>query len=46
MNPHVTLISNWGNIYVDPPVNGSTLNVGTQNVSGLATNLDFYLLIF
>ena len=46
MNPHVTLIGNWGNIYVDPPLNGSTLNVGTQNAAGSAANLDFYLLIF
>ena len=46
MNPHVTLISNWGNIYVDPPTNGGTLQVGTQSATGGAMNLDFYLLIF
>ena len=46
MNPHVTLISDWGYIYVDPPINGATLQVGSQNIAGTATNLDFYLLIF
>ena len=46
MNPQVTLIGNWGNIYVDAPINGSTLNVGTQTPAGTALNLDFYLLIF
>ena len=45
MNPHVTLISNWGYIYVDPPINGATLQVGTQSTGGTPTNLDFYLLI-
>ena len=45
MNPSVTLIGNWGNIYVDPPTDGANLTVGTQNTVGTATNLDFYLLI-
>ena len=41
LNPLVTLISNLGTIYVDPPADGSTLNVYTPNVAGTATNLDF-----
>ena len=45
MNPQVSLISNWGDIYVDPPTDGVTLNVGTRNAAGTAENLNFYLLI-
>ena len=44
--PQVTLISNLGYIYADPPVSGGVLTVYTQNVAGTATNLDFYLTIF
>ena len=42
MNPSVTLIGNWGNIYVDPPTDGATLYVGTQNTAGTAMNLDLF----
>ena len=45
MNPQVSLISNWGDIYVNPPTDGVTLTVGTRNAAGTAENLDFYLLI-
>jgi hypothetical protein len=45
MNPQVSLISNWGDIYVDPPTDGGNVSVGTRNVAGTAENLDFYLLI-
>ena len=45
MNPSVTLITNWGVTYVDPPTDGATLNVYTQTATGSTTNLDFYLLI-
>ena len=45
MNPSVTLIANWGNIYVDPPIDAANVTVGTQNTAGTATNIDFYLLI-
>ena len=46
LNPLATLISNLGTIYVDPPANGSTLNVYTRNTAGTASNVTFYLLIF
>ena len=42
----VTLISNLGYIYVDPPISGGVLTVYTHDVAGTATNLDFYLTIF
>jgi hypothetical protein len=45
MNPQVSLIGAWGNIYVDSPTDGATVTIGTQNIAGTATNLDFYLLI-
>ena len=46
LNPMLTLISNLGTIYVDPPpADGSTLHVYMHNVAGTATNLDFYLVI-
>ena len=45
MNPQVSLIGNWGDIYVDPPTDGGNVSVGTRNVAGTAENLDFYLLI-
>ena len=45
MNPQVSLISNWGDIYVDPPTDGGNVSVSTRNEAGTAENLDFYLLI-
>ena len=46
MNPQVSLIGNWGEIYVDPPsADGSSVDVGTRNTTGTLENLDFYLLI-
>ena len=44
--PQVSLISNLGYIYMDPPISGGALTVYTHNVAGTATNLDFYLTIF
>ena len=45
MNPQVSLIGAWGDIYVDPPTDGATVTLGTRNPAGTAENLDFYLLI-
>ena len=46
MNPQVSLVDNWGEIYVDPPsADGSSVNVGTRNTAGTLENLSFYLLI-
>ena len=45
MNPQVSLIGAWGEIYVDSPVDGATVTIGTRNPAGTAENLDFYLLI-
>ena len=45
-NPQVTLISNWGYIYVDTPTTGGGLSVWTANSSLSFETLSFFLLIF
>ena len=46
MNPQVSLIDTWGDIYVGyPSADGSSVNVGTRNPAGTLENLQFYLLI-
>ena len=45
-NPQVTLISNWGYIYVDSPFTGGSLSVWTANSSLSFETLSFFLLIF
>ena len=43
--PQATLISNRGDIYVDPPISGGSVTIYTFNTAGTQTNLDFYLTI-
>ena len=45
-NPQVTLISNWGYIWVDSPFTSGTLTVWTANSSLSFVTLSFFLLIF
>jgi hypothetical protein len=43
--PQVSLISNRGDIYIDPPISGGAFTIYTFNTAGTQTNLDFYLTI-
>ena len=43
--PQATLISNRGDIYVDPPTSGGAVTIYTFNTAGTQTNFDFYLTI-
>ena len=44
--PQVSLISNRGEIYIDPPISGGSVTIYTFNTAGTQTNFDFYLTIF